>query len=595
MIQHRINQFDAVRRLGPGWASFRVRYALEHRLGIRERRSPIATWDSVNVADPNSFPSIVKRSRLRDWLVEHYDDSEVERLRGHATNLKAHRFDVFGTSVEIDSWSHDPIGDYTYETGRHWSDVPHHRGVDVKRVWEPSRFGWAFDLARLHLIDPTAGAADTFWHLLEWWMDDNPPNEGINWWCGQEASIRLMAIVLCVDAMRDTLNRNRSVMVNRLIHATGNRVLSNIAYAKSQSNNHHTSEAAGLITVGALFPHIPNSKRLLRRGLKEMNRACETLILSDGGSSQYSSNYHRAFLHGIVFANAALRAAGRVVPDSQSRALHRATAYWSDLMDPVSGLVPMIGHDDGANILPTARGIHRDARPSASLCEAVCNERTTLPNGPWDESPFWLGFDASQLSRTLVERPESGNVSYPKMGIHILWNGDYRVIFRCGPYDFRPAHDDQLHVDIWHKGEALCTAPGTYSYNPTPGLVLHTEGWQFHNTVRAISDTSMRQVSGFLFSHWREAVPTIEGGTRVAGVMGAIQRSISVETDKVTVFDSSPEQMIQTWHLSSSDLIATETPTKLDHELMSTGYGFEPVASGVITATGSRITSTIQV
>src|SRR5690606_31815764 len=72
---------------------------------------------------------------------------------------------------------------------------------DIKQLWELSRFDWVLRLAQLILFhagnDPKRSAA--YEHQLNQWLADwiekNPPYKGVNWKCGQEASIRVMHLI----------------------------------------------------------------------------------------------------------------------------------------------------------------------------------------------------------------------------------------------------------------------------------------------------------------------------------------------------------------------------------------------------------------
>ena len=64
---------------------------------------------------------------------------------------------------------------------------------DVKDVWEPARFTWAFDFALGYAVSRDDRYAEAFWSAVESFMDGNPPFRGIQWSCGQETSIRALS------------------------------------------------------------------------------------------------------------------------------------------------------------------------------------------------------------------------------------------------------------------------------------------------------------------------------------------------------------------------------------------------------------------
>src|SRR5699024_10329942 len=126
------------------------------------------------------------------------------------------------------------------------------------------------------------------------WIQNNPAYLGPNWKCGQEASIRVMHLIAGAIALNGFNNLNDNLL--KLIEIHLKRIAPTIEYAIAQDNNHGTSEATALYIGGGLLNHNnPNSQFLKWQKLGEkwlINRA-DKLIMSDGGFSQYSVNYHR--------------------------------------------------------------------------------------------------------------------------------------------------------------------------------------------------------------------------------------------------------------------------------------------------------------
>jgi len=71
---------------------------------------------------------------------------------------------------------------------------------DIKFLWEPARFGWAFTLGRAYCVARPRRSiseeyAETFWKYFEQFAEGNPPYLGPHWMNGQEVAIRLTALV----------------------------------------------------------------------------------------------------------------------------------------------------------------------------------------------------------------------------------------------------------------------------------------------------------------------------------------------------------------------------------------------------------------
>jgi hypothetical protein len=108
-------------------------------------------------------------------------------------------------------------------------------------------------LVRAWIIEGNDIYPETFWKLLEDWMEKNPPNRGPQWMCGQEAALRLIAIAYALQSFRThpSTTDKRLTLSTQLAEATARRINGFISYAISQSNNHSISEAVGLFTAGA--------------------------------------------------------------------------------------------------------------------------------------------------------------------------------------------------------------------------------------------------------------------------------------------------------------------------------------------------------
>jgi hypothetical protein len=82
-----------------------------------------------------------------------------------------------------------------YETGKEPIPYALLPVPDIKFVWEPARFGWAFTLGRAYRLSGDEKYAEAFWRYFESFTDANPACFGPHWMSGQEVALRLMAFV----------------------------------------------------------------------------------------------------------------------------------------------------------------------------------------------------------------------------------------------------------------------------------------------------------------------------------------------------------------------------------------------------------------
>ena len=133
-------------------------------------------------------------------------------------------------------------------------------------------------------------------------------------------------------------------------------------------------------TAGTLYPELREAEVWRNLGAHLLQEAVLDQITPEGVSQQHSFNYQRMILHLLLWT---LRLAeihsAPLHEDIRARA-QAAFDFMRPWVDPVSGLAPNYGSDDGSLILPLALGSYRDFRPLLQLGAAVLN-RPALKRG----------------------------------------------------------------------------------------------------------------------------------------------------------------------------------------------------------------------
>jgi len=383
---------------------------------------------------------------------------------------------------------------------------------DVKRIWEPARFGWAFTLGRAYHLTGDEKYAAAFWEYFETFIAANPPYLGPNWMNGQEAALRILAFVwagqVFAESEHSTSERKASLAQAVAIHA--GRIPPTLIYARSQNNNHLFSEAVGLYTAALALPGHPQSGRWRRVGWKWITWCLRRQIDAYGEYVQHSTNYQRLLLQLALWVHAIEH------PPFDRRNLENlslATHWLYALLDPESGCVPNLGANDGAYILPLAIAPFGDYRPVLQAAtRAFMNY--SLPSGVWDEMALWFGLPALpkyfQPERYLAEHLYARD----------SW-GSLRTIRR---FRSRPSHADLLHFDLWWHGVNLARDAGTYSYNADPPWDNALTSTRAHNTVTVDGRDQMRRVSRFLYLDWAHTKITAQSADKVSAYHTGYQR-----------------------------------------------------------------------
>lgn len=401
----------------------------------------------------------------------------------------------------IPDWHASPLlGTRSTASGAPWWTVPDFDPAlgDIKTVWEPSRLDWVITLAQ-RARRGEAGALPQLEAWLADWVRANPPYRGVNWKCGQEASLRLLHLAVAARILGQDPRMTPALRALLLAHLA--RIAPTMGYAMAQENNHGTSEAAALFVGGTWLEAAgdPSGVALARRGRVALEERVAHLFGPDGSFSQYSVNYHRLALDTCSVAELWRRARGAAPFSPRCTArLAAATEWLGTLVDPASGDAPNIGHNDGANLLRLTDAGYRDHRPAVELASALfLGRRWFAAEQPCGAHLAWLG-----VARPAERVPPPGSRRFDDGGTAVLRRGDAFAVLRYPRYRFRPAHADPLHVDLWVGGTACLRDGGTFSYAQEPEVGTALSGIGGHNTVQFDGREPMPRLGRFLWGDW---------------------------------------------------------------------------------------------
>ena len=227
----------------------------------------------------------------------------------------------------------------------HWSRLQDLGESDVKWLWETARFGLAYKIVRAYWLTGNTDYAETFWELLESWRAENPPNCGVHWMCGQECSIRVLALCFALfgllDAPATTPERVAALLETLADH--GERIEGNLSFAISQKNNHSVNEALALWTLGTLFPMLRTASRWQDKGRKLLELEARRQIYDDGSYVQHSLNYQRLILQSYAWAIRLGELSGAPFSSALIQRYGKAARFLYQLTDETSGGAPNYG------------------------------------------------------------------------------------------------------------------------------------------------------------------------------------------------------------------------------------------------------------
>ena len=541
-------------------------YQIGVRSGRLRRSTPLYRWSDRPLETWLSTETSLKHV-LSDRQPFFFENSEAfkqrlqrfpsEDIRCEADEILAGKFRLFGgPPVDLGSppdWSRIPLtGEQdTIPLEKHWTENESESGKDLRLLWEQARFGWAFTLCRAYQFTGEPRYAAGVLELLLSWMESNPPNHGPHWGSGQESALRILALTFAWYALEDYLEAAQAdaaqILLALAVHAE--RIPPTISYARAQRNNHLLSEAVGLYSVGLLMPWFKQASEWKRLGRKWLIQALDDQVFDDGGYIQYSTNYQRLALSAGLWAVRLAEIHAEPLPAQTLGELRKMTQFLLSLCDEQNGTPPNWGHNDGSNILPLSSGLQNDYRP---VLQAACWQLLGAPafgSGAWDEMSLWLGVrDQGQDERVgagreiLAEAPvdstrvqslaagvdlpegggegrrsrlgdESGAAAaaetmatdFPDTGLYLMRGATSWAMLRSARFAARPAHSDQLHMDLWWNGQNIARDAGTYRYTASPPWENAFSSAAAHNTLTADGREPMDRAGRFLWLNWSDA------------------------------------------------------------------------------------------
>ena len=494
---------NLVQQMGPAWVVGRAGYSLRRKSGWLERRCPVNDWPAYSLAGvaPENLRATLaeiaaqrffigpeKRFGYQKRLRELITPEAEQQIHDEIAALKRGEMHFFSSVWREVGW---PVRWHTHpETGAawpsdaHWSKIADLGGSDVKWLWEIGRFGVSYTLLRAYWLTGDATHAETFWQMVESWREQNPPNRGAHWMCGQEAAFRVLAWLFGLFGFLDApaTTDARLVSLLEMLHAHGARIAGNIGYALAQKNNHGINEALGLWLLGSLFPFMPRAAQWQRDGRKLLESEALRQIYDDGSYVQQSVNYHRLILQSYAVALSLDEKCGQPFSVQLKERYAKAANWLWQITDAESGAAPNYGSNDGALLLRLDSAGFNDNRPT------LLAENTELA--------LWL--DEDNVAPMLPQHNLTANIG----GYYTIRGVDTWAFTRCGVYRDRPAQADMLHADIWWRGHNLLADPGTYSYNSPAPWTNGLAATKAHNTLTVDGLDQMERGPRFTWFYW---------------------------------------------------------------------------------------------
>jgi hypothetical protein len=455
----------------------------------------------------------LRRTVLTQWPHAAADAAEhADRMLDGRYDLLGYRDLAFRDRDGAIQWHLDPVH------GRRapltfWARVPYLDPAigDHKVIWEFNRHQHWMQFGRAFWLTRDRKYADAIVTELESWLRANPPMIGINWASMLEVAFRSLSwtwALHCLVGEREDGNGERGTgsgwVIDLLIgldrHLT--HVERHLSYYFSP-NTHLTGEALALYVVGTALPELAGSARWMDTGRRILLREIDRQIHADGGHAERSTHYQRYMLDFYLLAFLTARRAGdQHAARSFADAALRLAEFTRTIADS-SGVLPLIGDDDGGMLWPLAGRSCRDVRDSLSLAGAVFERPDLAPWGPTEEA-VWIGGAARPCVEAIHSWPEPSSRLLPDTGYFVARDdrGNHAVLDagRHGYMNGGHAHADALSVTLSIEGRPLLIDPGTSTYTMDPRLRDRMRSTASHNTVTLDGRSQSTPAGPF---HWQ--------------------------------------------------------------------------------------------
>jgi len=494
--------------MGLRYVAYRARYELLLRSGLLRRKFPAA-------------PPYKQYITLAQWKLNEakffFEDKEslaIPRnpqhvLKENFENIKSGKLLLFNSVLaDLDKnydWVTNPDSGFHYDIKKHWTEIADYskEAGDIKYVWEKSRFSYLYDIIRYDYHFNEDCGEFVFSEILSW-IKNNPVNCGPNYRCSQEISLRVLNWTFALHYYRNSPFLTEEVFneMQYAIYWQMNHVYKHINFSRiAVRNNHAITETFALYLAGLFFPSLPDADAWKKKGKKWFEQEIAYQVYEDGTYLQFSMNYHRVVVQLLTWAIVLSEKNGEQFSEVVYDRARKSVMFLRTCMIDENGKLPNYGANDGALFFKLNNGHYRDYRPQLQALAAALRMKAGLKN--FYEDVTWYGLSKAPKDEWA---PANGIHVFPKGGYYIIREQDTLTFIRCGSYKDRPSQADNLHLDIWYKGENILPDAGSYKYNTDEQTMRYFSGTQSHNTVMLDDNDQMLKGGRFIWYYWTRAL-----------------------------------------------------------------------------------------
>lgn len=614
-----------LRNMGLRYTGYRIFHEFEKRTGVLLRKHPtnpeekffldLDTWRQTdfNFVIPPREESTTERNPSESLK------SKKEKILEGQVCFFSNEWKELGRNY---NWVTNPMTGFKYDITKHWSQINDFdpENGDIKDVWEKSRFTYLLSVLRYdHHFEEDH--SEFVFSEIESWIAHNPINQGPNWKCSQEISLRLFnwSYALAFYKNSAALTEERWKKIQHVIYWSLHHVYQHINFSRiAVRNNHAITETLCLAVSEILFPFIPETQKWARKGRKWFEQEIACQVYEDGTFLQFSMNYHRVVIQLLSLGLSLTEKNHKPFSKTVHERAYKSVDFLYQCLQEENGYLPNYGNNDGALFFQLTEMDYRDYRPQLNTLHHMLTGQELYTGKNLSEDSTWVFNENFAASLFPPLQKKYGPLSFPIGGFYLLREKDTFTFIRCGNHKDRPAQADNLHLDIWYKGENVLRDSGTYKYNTKNEFQEYFSGTAGHNTVMIGKHSQMLKGSRFMWFYWTQANflgwEELEGKYTFKGEISAFRylnpdithnrnvvkyknASHWEVTDKIKECDD--DICFQNWHIDDEFTEIKITNKEIDPtqipSYVSSFYGEMREAKGITFPFTKELTTTIKI
>ncbi len=499
------------KNMGLRYVSYRIFHEFDKRFGTLQKRHPIHpqkkhyislnNWKQLDIPFVFNARERISTPKNPTLLLQ----TNASRIFAGEVCFFSHDWKNLGVDYD---WVTNPDTNYKYNTNTHWSKIDdfNPKNGDIKYVWEKSRFSYLLTIMRYDYHFEKDNSEFVFKEILSW-IKANPINQGPNWKCSQEISLRMINWLYSLFFYKDSKYLTEEVFqeIMHVMYWKLHHVYHHIHFSRiAVRNNHAITETLMLALSELLFPFFPETKKWAKKGKYYFEKEINYQIYDDGAFIQHSMNYHRVLIQLLTFGFAVTQSNPHFFSKLVYGKAYKALHFLIQFVQVENGKVPNYGSNDGALFFPLSNVDFQDYRPSLNSLHLLLTGESIF-----EQKEDFVDIKHKKISIFKPIQIKQGSIAFDESGYFIFRTQKHFTFIRCASYKDRPAQADNLHIDIWVNGKNVFFDGGSYKYNTEVETANYFFGTQSHNTVVIKDSDQMMKGGRFIWYYWTKSLKTV--------------------------------------------------------------------------------------